>query len=57
MNVTCNGNDNESKEQVTYLVITIDPSLSGDAIAKNIINKYSIKVKFLYRNARQFDRN
>ena len=53
MNVRCNGNDIESKERVTYLGITIDQSLSGDA--NKVISKCSNKVKFLYKNARQFD--
>ena len=43
----------ESKEQVLYLGITIDQSLSGDAIANKVISKCSNTVKFLYRNARQ----
>ena len=51
--VRCGGNDIESKQDVTYLGITLDQSLSGDNIVNKTVTKCSNKVKFLYRNARK----
>ena len=53
--VSCGGNDIESKSQVTYLGVTLDQSLSGDSIASKLLTKSSNKLKFLYRNTRNFD--
>ena len=55
LNVVCNGNVIESKPNVTYLGVTLDQSLSGDAIASKVISKSSNKLKFLYRNTRKFN--
>ena len=51
----CGGNDIESRQTVTYLGVTLDQSLSGDVIANKVVSKCTNKVKFLYRNAKQFD--
>ena len=56
MQIRCGGNDIESKQDVTYLGVTLDQSLSGDNIVNTTVSKYSNKVKFLYRNARNFDK-
>ena len=55
LNIVCNGNVIESKSTVTYLGITLDQSISGGAIASNVLSKTSNKLKFLYRNARRFN--
>ena len=44
-----------SGQTVTYLGVTLDQSLSGDVIANKVVSKCTNKVKFLYRNAKQFD--
>ena len=54
--VRCGGNDIESKKDVTNLGVTLDLSLSGDNIVNKNVTKCSNKVKFLYRNARNFDK-
>ena len=54
--VRCGGNDIESKQDVTYLGVTLDQSLSGENIVNKTVTKCSNKVKFLYRNARNFDK-
>ena len=53
--VKCNGNDIESKQQVTYLGLTLDQSISGNTIADKVVLQCSNKVKFLYRNANKFN--
>jgi len=53
--ISCNGSDIESKQSVTYLGVTLDQSLSGVGIADKVVSKCSNKIKFLYRNARNFD--
>ena len=50
------GNAIESKQDITYLCITLDQSLLGDNIANKTVSKCSNKVKFLHRNARNFDK-
>ena len=40
---------------VTYLGLTLDQSLSCDAVASGVLSKTSNKLKFLYRNARKFN--
>ena len=53
--VKCNGNDIESMQQVTYLGLTLDQSISGNTIADKVVLQCSNKVKFLYRNANKFN--
>ncbi|XP_076064536.1 uncharacterized protein LOC143038827 isoform X1 [Oratosquilla oratoria] len=53
--VRCGVHVLESKQEVTYLGIPLDQSLSGNAITDKIVSKCSHKVKFLYRKARNFD--
>jgi len=55
INVVCNGNNIVSKSNVTYLGVTLDQSLTGDAIATKVITKCANKLKFLYRNTRNFN--
>ena len=55
LQVKYSGSDIESKQQVTYLGVKLHQSLSGDTIVNDIISKCSKKVKFLYRNARDFN--
>jgi len=54
-NVVCNGHGIESKTVVTYLGVTLDQSLSGDAMASSDVSKSSNKLRFLYRNTRKLD--
>ena len=44
--VKCNGNDIESKQQVTYLGLTLDQSISGNTIADKVVLQCSNKVNF-----------
>ena len=55
INVSCNGNELVSEPIVSYLSVTMDQSLSGETIATNVIVKSANKLKFLYRNARNFN--
>ena len=55
LKVTCNENEIETKNTVTYLGITLDQTLTGYSIAEKLLNKSACKLKFLYRNTRQFD--
>ena len=55
LQIVCNGSDIESKKVVTYLGVTLDQHLSGEAIVDKIVSKCSNKVKFLYRKTRNFD--
>ena len=56
VNIVCNGNATESTSTITYLGMTLDQSLSGDAIASDVLSKMSNKLKFLYRNGRKFNK-
>ena len=51
----CNGNVIELESTVTYLGVSLDQSLSGDAIASDVLSKTSNKLMHLYRNARKFN--
>ena len=53
--MTCNGNDIVSKQQVTYLGLILDQSISGYTIAEKVVLQCSNKVKFLVRNANKFN--
>ena len=55
--VECGGVGIESKQNVTYLGITLDQSLSGEPTANAVINKSNNKLKFLYRKARNLDQH
>ena len=55
INVSCNGNELVSEPNVSYLGVTMDQSLSGETIATNVIVKSANKLKFLYRNTRNFN--
>ena len=57
MNVICDGNIIESKTNVKYLGLIINETLSGTAIALNIIAKNNQRLKFVYRNTRNFNMN
>ena len=45
-NVVCNGHVIESKTGVTYLGVTLDQSLSGDAMASSDVSKSSNKLRY-----------
>jgi hypothetical protein len=45
-NVVCNGHVIESKTGVTYLGVTLDQSLSGDAMASRDVSKSSNKLRY-----------
>ena len=57
LNVICDGNLIESKINVKYLGLIIDETLSGTAIALNITAKNNQRLKFVYRNTRNFNMN
>ena len=57
LNVSCDGNLIESKTNVKYLGLIIDETLSGTAIALNIIAKNNQRLKFVYRNTINFNMN
>ena len=46
LNIVCNGIVIESKPTITYLGITLDQFLSGDALASDVLSKMSNKLKF-----------
>ena len=56
LHITCNGNDMESGERVTYLGVTLDQNSSGSSIITKIVSKCNNKIKFLYRNAKNLDK-
>ena len=56
LHITCNGNDIESGEKVTYLGVTLDQNLSGSSMITKIVSKCNNKIKFLYRNAKNLDK-
>lgn len=47
--IVSNGHTINSQSSVKYLGINIDQSVSGEAIAKNIIQKSNSRLRFLYR--------
>ena len=55
LKVKCSKNKIETKNTVTFLGITLDQTLTGYSIAEKLLNKSACKLKFLYRNTRQFD--
>lgn len=55
LNVTCDGQILTSKSCVKYLGVELDQSLSGSQTADKIISKSNAKLKFLYRQTRNFD--
>ena len=57
LNVICDGNLIESKTNVKYIGLIIDETLSGTAIALNIIAKNNQRLKFVYRNTINFNMN
>ena len=57
ISIICDGNLVESKTNVKYLGLIIDETLSGTAIALNIIAKNNHRLKFVYRNTRNFNMN
>ena len=56
LNITCNGIDTGSVSEVTYLGVTLDQNLSGFSMISKIIRKCNNKIKFLYRNANNLDK-
>ena len=56
LNITCNGIDIGSGSEVTYLGVTLDQNLSGSSMITKIISKCNNKIKFLYRNANNLDK-
>ena len=56
LNITCNGIDIGSGSEVTYLGVTLDQNLSGSSMITKIISKCNKKIKFLYRNANNLDK-
>ena len=57
LNITCNGIlDIGSGSEVTYLGVTLDQNLSGFSMISKIISKCNNKIKFLYRNANNLDK-
>ena len=55
--VECSGQIIKSQESVKYLGINIDQSVSGEAIANNIIQKANSRMKFMYRNGSCLNQN
>ena len=55
IDVTCDGQSLASKSCVKYLGVVLDQSLSGSQSADTFISKSNAKLKFLYRQTRQFD--
>ena len=49
--VTCNDHTIVSSKQVKYLGLSIDCTLSGEAIVHSIVNKVNARLKFLYRHS------
>jgi hypothetical protein len=49
--VTCNDNQISPTNSAKYLGVTLDESLSGEAIACNILKKAGARLAFLYRHA------
>ena len=49
LSVTCNGQVINSTDSVKYLGATLDQSLTGEYMAKSIIQKANARLKFLYR--------
>jgi hypothetical protein len=52
LKVKCNGTDISSSSSVKYLGATIEQSLTGESIARSLIDKVNSRLKFLYRNKR-----
>ena len=48
--VTCDGNEIKPSNSANYLGITLDESLSGEAIACDILKKAGARLGFLYRH-------
>ena len=57
LHITCNGRSIESGTEVSYLGVDIDQSLSCFSITNKIVNKCTNKIKFLYRNTKNFDQH
>lgn len=55
LKVSCNGADITSQTSVLYLGVTLEQSLSCEAVALKILSKCAGKLKFLYRKTRLFD--
>ena len=45
-----------SGSEVTYIGVTLDQNLSGSSMITKIITKCNNKIKFLYRNANNLDK-
>ena len=57
LSVKCNNVDIKSTSNVTYLGEIIDQDVSGESMAKDVITKSCRKVKYLYRQCRNFDKD
>jgi hypothetical protein len=55
LKVVCNGNDVVAKKSVKYLGAELEQTLSGEAMGELVIKKANSRLKFLHRNARNFD--
>ena len=55
LNVPCDGQILTGKSCVKYLGVELDQSLSGNQIAEAVLRKANAKLKFVYRQTRQFD--
>ena len=51
LDINCNGQSIESREEVKYLGATIDNNLSFETMARSVIKKANGKLKFLYRKS------
>ena len=55
LKVSCNGIAIAAKSSVTYLGAILQQDLSGELMADMVLKKVNNKLKFLYRQCRQFD--
>jgi hypothetical protein len=55
--IECLGQPIMGKDSIKYLGINIDQSVSGEAIAKNIIKKANGRMKFMYRQGSCLNQN
>ena len=54
LNIKYNGVEIKQRSKVKYLGCILDETLSGESMALHVLNKVNSKVKFLYRNNRNF---
>jgi hypothetical protein len=55
LHISCNGQIIEPGVEVSYLGVDLDQSLSFSSIINKIVSKSTNKIKFVYRNTKNFD--